>query len=64
MTIHELKQKFMQKRAYDEEDASRLLDFAKQAYIAEEISVSEYRTIIRELEANGAEGPFEAQPLS
>jgi uncharacterized membrane protein len=57
MTIHELKQKFMQKRSYSIEDVSQLLDFAKQTYINNEITVKEFRNIIRELENLGAKNP-------
>lgn len=55
MTIHELKEKFLQKRSYLIEDVTQLLDFAKQTYINNEISVREFRDVIRELEAAGAE---------
>lgn len=54
MTIHELKEKFFQKRSYPIEDTCQLLDFAKQTYINNEISLKEFRSIIRELEALGA----------
>ncbi len=54
MTIHELKEKFFQKRSYSIEDTCQLLDFAKQTYINNEITLKEYRCIVRELEALGA----------
>ncbi|MBM7713599.1 putative membrane protein [Bacillus thermophilus] len=57
MSIHELKQKFMMKRSHAIEDVSQLLDFAKQTYINNEITVKEFRNIIRELEALGARNP-------
>lgn len=57
MTIHELKQKFLQKKSHSIEDVSQLLDFAKQTYINNEITVKEFRNIIRELEALGARNP-------
>ncbi len=55
MTIHELKEKFLRKRSYLIEDVTQLLDFAKQTYINNEISLREFRDVIRELEAAGAE---------
>lgn len=55
MTILELKEKFLQKRSYSNEDACQLLDFAKQTYINNEISLKEFRNVIRELEALGAQ---------
>ncbi|MFS0645042.1 YppF family protein [Siminovitchia sp. 179-K 8D1 HS] len=57
MTIHELKQRFLQKRSHAIEDVSQLLDFAKQTYINNEMTVKEFRNIIRELEALGAKNP-------
>ncbi|MFD1707166.1 YppF family protein [Siminovitchia sediminis] len=55
MTIHELKEKFVEKRSYAIEDACQLLDFAKQTYINNEISLKEFRNVIRELEEIGAQ---------
>jgi len=55
MSIHELKEKFLQKRSYSIEDECQLLDFAKQSYINNEISVTEFRNAIRELEKLGAQ---------
>lgn len=53
MSIHELKEKFMQKRSYSIEDECQLLDFAKQSYVNNEISLKEFRNAIRELEELG-----------
>ena len=55
MTIHELKERFFQKRSYSIEDTCQLPDFAKQTYINNEISLKEFRNVIRELEALGAQ---------
>ena len=57
MNIHELKMKFSQIRDYATEDANELLDFAKKAYIYNEISIIAYRSLVRELEALGATIP-------
>ncbi|MDQ0176160.1 YppF family protein [Bacillus chungangensis] len=51
MNVHELKEKFMQKKQYAVESLNELLVFAKQAYIRNEINVNEYRSIVRELES-------------
>ncbi|MDE3839360.1 hypothetical protein C0966_08340 [Bacillus methanolicus] len=57
MNIHELKMKFGQKRDYITENVNQLLDFAKKAYIHNEISINDYRNLVRELEALGATIP-------
>lgn len=59
MNVHELKVKFFELRQYQSENANELLDFAKKAYIHNEISTSDYRNLVRELEAQGAIVPTE-----
>ncbi|ETI70026.1 YppF family protein [Neobacillus vireti] len=54
MDIRELKSKFIQSRDYNTDDVNALMDFAKKAYIQNEISINEYRQIVRELENQGA----------
>ncbi|PLR80447.1 hypothetical protein CVD25_01615 [Bacillus canaveralius] len=54
MNIQELKTKFSSIRDYRTEDVNELLDFAKKAYIHNEISINDYRNLVRELEASGA----------
>ena len=54
MTIHELKLKFLQIRDYLTDDVNELLDFTKKAYIHNEISICEYRNLVRDLERLGA----------
>ncbi|MEH7301526.1 MULTISPECIES: YppF family protein [Neobacillus] len=57
MDIHELKSKFIQSRDYQTDDVNALMDFAKKAYIHNEISIKEYRLLVRELENQGAAIP-------
>ncbi|WP_338470053.1 YppF family protein [Niallia sp. XMNu-256] len=57
MTVHELKLKFLQIRKYLTEDVNELLDFTKKSYIHNEISIGEYRNLVRELENLGARIP-------
>ncbi|WP_026581104.1 YppF family protein [Bacillus sp. J33] len=57
MNVHELKKKFQQLRDYTPECVNELLDFAKKAYIHNEISSTDYRNLVRELEAQGAAVP-------
>ncbi|MGJ7920022.1 YppF family protein [Neobacillus sp. LXY-4] len=54
MHVHELKVKFFQFREYETNDLNELLDFAKRIYIHNEISICEYRSLVRELESLGA----------
>jgi hypothetical protein len=54
MDIRELKSKFIQSRAYATDDVNALMDFAKKAYIQNDINIKEYRLLVRELEKQGA----------
>lgn len=54
MNISELKSKFIQSKDYSTENVNELLDFAKKAYIFNEINIKEYSNLIRDLEAEGA----------
>jgi hypothetical protein len=54
MDIRELKSKFIQSRAYTPDDVNALMDFAKKAYIQNDINIKEYRVLVRELEKQGA----------
>ncbi|ASV69236.1 YppF family protein [Cytobacillus sp. FSL W7-1323] len=54
MNIHELKQKFQQVKEVKPDHANQLLDFSKRAYIHNEISILDYRNLVRELESLGA----------
>jgi hypothetical protein len=54
MNVHELTLKFIQVRNHTPEHANELLDFAKKAYVHNEISFSDYRILVRELELKGA----------
>lgn len=55
MNIHELKVKFNQKRSYSTDNLNELLNFAKTTYILNEISIKEYRQLVRELAALGVD---------
>lgn len=54
MDIRELKSRFSQSRDYNTDDVNALMDFAKKAYIHNEITIKEYRLLVRELESLGA----------
>ncbi|MBY0122630.1 YppF family protein [Bacillus sp. S/N-304-OC-R1] len=57
MNVHELTMKFLQMRNYSPENVNELLDFTKKAYIHNDICITDYRKLVRELEAQGAEVP-------
>lgn len=57
MFVHELKKKFSIHKKYQTEDVNELLDFAKKAYVSNEITSSEYKKLVRELESRGAKLP-------
>lgn len=57
MDIRSLKSKFIQSRDYSTDDVNTLMDFAKKAYIHNEINFKEYRLLVRELETQGAVFP-------
>ena len=57
MNVHELAMEFFQKRKHSPENVNELLDFTKKSYIHNDISISVYRNLVRELEAQGAEVP-------
>lgn len=54
MDIRELQSKFIQSRDYTTDDVNALMDFAKKAYIQNDINIKEYRLLVRELEKQGA----------
>ncbi|GHH98223.1 YppF family protein [Neobacillus kokaensis] len=59
MNIHELKERFSLNRNFRTDDVNALMDFAKKTYIQNEISIKEYRLLVRELEDQGAALPEE-----
>ncbi|AMX83135.1 hypothetical protein GS3922_05215 [Geobacillus subterraneus] len=60
MSIAELKHKFMAVKHCEPAEANELLDFARRLYLRGEISLAEYRDLVRELEKAGACQPDEA----
>lgn len=59
MFVHELKEKFSTHKKYETDDVNELLDFAKKVYISNEISLAEYKKLVRELESQGAKIPHD-----
>jgi accessory gene regulator protein AgrB len=64
MNIQDLNEKFLHAKNSQESDVNALLDFAKKAYIQNEISANSYRQLVRDLEALGAESPHEKELTS
>ncbi|MFB6466046.1 YppF family protein [Cytobacillus sp. Hz8] len=64
MQVHELREKFFKRKNFEAESVNQLLDFAKKAYVLGEITIREYRELIRELELQGAQVPDEHQEFS
>lgn len=59
MLVHELQEKFSIYKNYVTDDVNELLDFAKKAYISNEISLTQYKSLVRELESQGAKIPHD-----
>jgi hypothetical protein len=57
LNINELKNRFIQSKDFSTDNVNQLLDFAKKAYIHNEINIKEYSLVIRDLEAKGAMVP-------
>ena len=55
--LNELRNKFITNRKYEPLDVNELLDYVRQTYVKNEITIVEYRNIVRELEINGAKKP-------
>jgi len=64
MDIRELKSRFSQSRDYNTDNVNALMDFAKKAYVHNEISIKEYRNLVRELEKEGAVLPVQDKESS
>lgn len=61
MSITELKHKFMAVKHCEPAEANELLDFARRLYLRGEISLAQYRDLVRELERAGACQPDETE---
>ncbi|MCA1030469.1 YppF family protein [Bacillus timonensis] len=57
MDAKELQNKFIAIKKFEPIDNNDLLDFARQYYIQGQLTILEYRNIVRELELTGARKP-------
>lgn len=64
MNVRELKNLFAQTKDYTPEHVNELLDFTKKSYIQNEITILEYRNLVRELESQGASIPEDQKEFS
>lgn len=55
--IRGFKTSVFSKKGYYTENVNELLDFARHWYLEGKICISDYRTVIKELEINGATKP-------
>ncbi|WLR56585.1 YppF family protein [Mesobacillus subterraneus] len=64
MNVHELKNLFAETKECSSEHVNELLDFTKKSYIQNEITILEYRNLVRELELQGAFIPEDQKEIS
>ncbi|MFC0271648.1 YppF family protein [Metabacillus herbersteinensis] len=64
MEMMALKEKFLQFKDYEATDANELLDFTKLLYMNGDLSISEFRKIVKKLEEDGASNPDQLQVTS
>ncbi|WP_110112352.1 YppF family protein [Bacillus sp. CGMCC 1.16541] len=57
MCVNELRKSFVECKKYEPEHHNELLDFAQQKYLKGNISISQYKSIVKELELIGAQKP-------
>ncbi|PDM41028.1 MULTISPECIES: YppF family protein [unclassified Geobacillus] len=57
MNMAELKNKFIAVKDYEPTDMNELLCFTRQMYLRGEITIAQYRDLVRELELAGAYKP-------
>ncbi|TYR79949.1 hypothetical protein FZC66_12465 [Priestia megaterium] len=57
MCVNELQQAFIATKQYKPESSNELLDFAQQQYLKGSLTLSGYKTAVRELEQIGASKP-------
>ncbi|WP_078546150.1 YppF family protein [Litchfieldia alkalitelluris] len=60
MLIQELRNTFIAVKTYEPMDNNELLDFARQQYLSGNLSILDYRNVIRQLENDGASKPLYA----
>ncbi|ASS91697.1 MAG: hypothetical protein C6W58_03075 [Bacillaceae bacterium] len=57
MTVQTLRERFKMEKQYEAECANELLDFARRLYLYENISIKDFRNIVKTLEQQGAVTP-------
>ncbi|WP_223701996.1 YppF family protein [Sutcliffiella deserti] len=64
MVLEELRHKFVTCKSYEPIEENELMDFARQLYLREELSIGQFRTVIKELERIGAVPPKTLEEIS
>jgi hypothetical protein len=57
VVLEELRHKFVTCKSYEPVEQNELMDFARQLYLREELSIRQFRNLIRDLEQKGAVPP-------
>lgn len=60
MNIQTLQEKFFHAKQYRPSDVNELLDFSKSLYLNGTLSITDYRTAVKDLESQGASTPENA----
>ena len=64
VVLEELHLKFVNCKSYEPMEQNELMDFARQLYLREELSIGQFRSLIKELEINGAVPPKTVEEIS
>ncbi|WP_404442380.1 YppF family protein [Sutcliffiella horikoshii] len=57
MVLEELRHKFISCKTYEPMEQNELMDFSRQLYLRGELTIGQFRNLIRELESKGAVPP-------
>lgn len=57
MKLQDLQIKFLNARKFEPSNSNELLDFAKHCYLCNQLSIKEYRDLVKQLEEAGASTP-------
>ncbi|MDQ0161581.1 YppF family protein [Bacillus alveayuensis] len=60
MNFLSLKEKFKTEKQYEATSVHELLNYVKKLYLSNEVTISEYRQLVKLLETEGARNPEEA----
>lgn len=58
MGLEDLRKRFINGKCYEPMNVNELLDYARQLYLKNELTITQYRKVIKELENKGAFFPI------